>query len=352
MDRKIEYSIILAVVSAGVILQIATGPFPFDLISFPVNLILAIILLILSLARPDTCLGRFGSLSVSVFLIILIAIQSIVMGILPENGVKDSWPFVFTYFMLLLNLVLTIARRTRHFTLKDTGFMLNHTGLFVLLFAAGPGSADLKHYLIKIYEGESENHALLYGSTEVRELPLTLSLKDFGMEFYPPRLLVNNTKTGKIIPVDNGHASKWSFRIDSLTDKDHYALAAHVTAWGGGRDTSGWVSCGNYIQPIRTLQLDDGYHLSMAAPEPVNFFSNLTIHTKSGETREAVVRVNHPMKYRSWRVYQYSYDQERQRDSEYSVFELVYDPWLVPAYIGIFMLFAGALTLFWKGGKI
>ncbi|HPT12547.1 MAG TPA: hypothetical protein PLP69_07955, partial [Bacteroidales bacterium] len=107
----VKYTIILAVITAGVLLQITTGQFPYELIRFPVNLIIIMVLITLAALKQGKILAIAGSLPVSVFLIALIAIQSIVMGLMTDNSLKGSWPFAMTYFMLLINLALTVGRR-------------------------------------------------------------------------------------------------------------------------------------------------------------------------------------------------------------------------------------------------
>ena len=50
-------------------------------------------------------------------------------------------------------------------------------------------------------------------------------------------------------------------------------------------------------------------------------------------------------------IYQYDYDKQAGRMSAYSSFELVYDPWLVPAYVGLAMLMAGSAAMLWSGRR-
>jgi len=273
----VEFAIILTIILIGVLLQLLTGPFPFALIAFPVNLIVILLVLLVSTAKPTSFTGRYGSLPISIFLIILITIEAVVMGLMSDNFVKDSWPFVLTYFMLVISLALAISRRLRHFKVKDTGFMLNHIGLFILLVSAGLGSADSEHYVMKVYEGTSENIAEIYGTGEVKELPFEISLINFKMERYQSK----------------------------------------------------------------TFQLSG----------PKSFSSDIILKVKGNRLKTGTVKVNQPMKYGSWRIYQFSYNVEQGNDSDYSVFKIIYDPWLIPALLGIFMLFAGAISLFWKGGK-
>lgn len=275
---KKSLTIVFAVVIAGVALQFAIGPFDFSILAFPVNLIFLLILLVLTVVKQTSAVERFGTLSLSIIIISVLTLLSIIMGLIPENSVKGSWPFVLTYLMLLTNLALVIGRRIRVIKLKDFGFMLNHTGLFILLFSAGFGSADRGKYLMRVDEGKIEWRGERYGVGGIVELPVAILLEDFEMEEYPTTLAVTY-------------------------------------------------------------------------PEPKSFSSKVEVYTEGGGTKRGVIKVNHPLTIGNWKVYQYSYNSQMGRDSDYSVFELVYDPWLIPAYIGIIMLFLGAITLFWKGGR-
>jgi len=59
--------------------------------------------------------------------------------------------------------------------------------------------------------------------------------------------------------------------------------------------------------------------------------------------------VNKPAKVKGWEIYQVGYDDQLGRWSDTSVIEFVRDPWLPFVYTGIFMMIAGAITLFWSG---
>jgi hypothetical protein len=99
------------------------------------------------------------------------------------------------------------------------------------------------------------------------------------------------------------------------------------------------------------LDIDERYCFAMTYPEPERFSSQVSVFTKEGKEKSGIIEVNNPLSVGSWKIYQYSYDTIKGRDSEISVFELVYDPWLIYAYIGIAMIMLGSLTLLIRGGK-
>ena len=265
----------------------------------------------------------------------------------------------------MANLALTIGRRMRNFKLKrDYSFMLNHFGLFLLLVAAGPGSADMQRYFIRVAEGQTEWRGEGEGSQTPKELPLAITLNDFSMEEYSPRIALIDKATGETQPsgkpslIDcvegtEGIIARWSVAVDTFEYRPRMAPRAYITATrkAGNSVLSGWVSCGNHFQPFSVLDVSEKLCFAMTFPEPKKFSSDVIVYTKSGVEKKGVVEVNKPLTAGSWKVYQYSYDTRAGRDSEISVFELVYDPWIIPVYAGIILVMLGSLTLFWRGGK-
>lgn len=360
-----ELLFILAVTIAGFALQFVTGALDFTIFASPVNIMLAALLLALAFVKPATTVGRFGSGKVSVILLVSITLMSLYMGLVPGNDVKHSWPFAFTYLMIMANLALTMGRRLRNFKLKrDYSFMLNHFGLFILLVAAGPGSADMQRYFMRVSEGQTEWRGEREGSQTPEELPLAITLKDFSMEEYSPRIALIDKASGETQPSgkpsllesiegSEGVISEWAVVVDTFDYSPRMAPRAFITATRKADNTvtSGWVSCGNHFQPFSVLDVSERLCFAMTFPEPKKFTSDVVVYTKSGIEKTGLVEVNKPLTAGSWKVYQYSYDTRAGRDSEISVFELVYDPWIKLVYTGIILVMLGSLTLFWKGGK-
>lgn len=94
------------------------------------------------------------------------------------------------------------------------------------------------------------------------------------------------------------------------------------------------------------MDIDSNLALVMTPSEPKSFISNIEVYTQEGGYyKEENLRVNHPLKAGSWRIYQYGYDNNMGKMSSYSSFELVYDPWLNMVYLGIGLLALGSLLL-------
>ena len=401
-----ETIIVLAVIIAGFALQFFTGDynsftgnfssfsgiansfnghFNSAFLAFPVNVILIAILLLILFMKRSTALSRMASGSLSVILLATITLAALWMGLVTDNNVKISWPFVLLYLLLLINLTAVISLRikslsveskphslrSKSWSIRNISFLLNHVGLLVLLFAAGPGSADKARYFMRVGEGATEWRGELFSVTELapkdgalKELPLAIELIDFNMEEYTPKLTVIDVNSGESMPKGKGvffeatpntiaTVQNWILKVDTFSYKPRYAPAAFVVATDlqGDTVTQGWVSCGNYFQTYKLLHLTDSLCVAMTFPEPQSFKSRVKVFTSDGKTAQGEIMVNHPMKVGNWMIYQHSYDTQRGRDSEWSIFELIYDPWVILSYIGFGLLMIGSVTLFWKGGK-
>ena len=93
---------------------------------------------------------------------------------------------------------------------------------------------------------------------------------------------------------------------------------------------------------------------------PRRFASDITIirnnalssdHSQLTPKMEATVEVNKPVEVDGWKIYQYGYDTQMGAMSQYSILELVSDPWLPLVYTGIYMMLAGAVCMFILGGR-
>src|SRR3989339_603808 len=92
-----ELTIVLAVIVAGAALQIVTGPFNSAIVRFPANAVFLLIFLVAAALPPNSVVARLGTLSLSVILISSFLILSLIMGLIPQSGIVNSWPFALTY---------------------------------------------------------------------------------------------------------------------------------------------------------------------------------------------------------------------------------------------------------------
>lgn len=387
------------IVCIGFILQLTVGSFNFYLLQSPVNLILGgiiiLFLLLFSFARKNPFYQWFSGVPFSVILIAALLLLSLIMGLTPQvvhihdhekdpfsllgfRQVTTSWPFVLIYFLTLLSLGTIIIKRLISFNIKDYAFYFNHIGLWVLLFAAGLGAADTKRYVMHVREGEVEWR--VYSENEdVLQLPIAIQLNDFDMDEYPPKLTIIDRSTGEPQPKNypdffqidikrpEGSLNNWDIKLEEYihqairnSDSTYQEIpmpgsspAAQISAKNKitGEVKNGWVCGGNMAQLYMTLPLDSQYCVVMTQPEPKRFLSDIDVFTEGGKQQHTTLEVNKPLRIGNWTIYQYGYDNQAGRMSTYSSMELVYDPWLYPAYAGIILLAIGSICLLWSGNR-
>lgn len=394
---KESIAIVLGVMGIGILLQLILGNFNFFFLAYPVNIVcggvLVFLLLGLLLIRKSTFYKWLSGAPLAVILIGVMLVLTLIMGLTPQvsssiipekdffsrlgfTQMTTSWPFVLLYLFLLIALGSLILRRIYPFKKSDLAFYCTHIGLWIFLFTAGLGASDIKRYVMYVYENQVEWR--VYDSEEnVLELPIAIQLNDFIMEEYPPKLAIIDRETGAVQPenridlfqIDENRmkGKLWMFDLE-VEEYIHEAVrnsdstyaevympgaspAAFVKIQNNSIVRQGWVSGGNRAQLYMTLPIDSSYTLVMTQAEPKRFISDIDVFMDDGSVQHALLEVNKPLRIGHWTIYQYGYDNEAGKMSNYSAFELVYDPWLPWVYVGIIILAVGCVILLWSGHK-
>jgi len=359
---------------------------------FPYNLILGIgLFIILFLAhfvfRKTKVHAFLSGIPLTIALVSSLSILVILMGILPQipshetgliqqlglNQMTSSFPFLMINFILLVVLGLVSLKKTFPFKLKNWGFVCSHWGLWIVIFAGGLGSGDLRRLKMDVYENKIELRSY-DDNKKFYEMPLAIKLKDFLIDEFNPKLAIVENETGSLyeaqkpsmIMIEKGlhcDLQNWKIQVEEFyvtsgRSGDRYyklvdfgaAPAAKVQVISPQNDTlQGWISCGSFNRPHESLKLNDQFSLVMTVPEPKRFSSEVTFYTPDGKKRDEVLEVNKPVTVNGWKIYQLSYDDKMGRYSDKSILEVVRDPWQPYVYLGIFMMMIGAIYMFWKG---
>ena len=359
---------------------------------FPYNLILGVgffILLLLAhfVFRKTKVLAFLSGIPLTIALVSSLSILVILMGILPQipshetgliqqlglNQMTSSYPFLMINFILLVVLGLVSLKKTFPFKLKNWGFVCSHWGLWIVIFAGGLGSGDLRRLKMDVYENKIELRSY-DDNKKFYEMPLAIKLKDFLIDEFNPKLAIVENETGTLyeaqkpsmIMIEKGlqcDLQNWNIQVEEFyvtsgRSGDRYyklvdfgaAPAAKVQVISPQNDTlQGWISCGSFNRPHESLKLNDQFSLVMTVPEPKRFSSEVTFYTPDGKKRDEVLEVNKPVTVNGWKIYQLSYDDKMGRYSDKSILEVVRDPWQPYVYLGIFMMMIGAIYMFWKG---
>jgi len=384
-----------AVAAGGFALQIGAGPLNPYFLQSPANFYVAGLIVLwaaLSLAlKKYRVVQWLSGVHLAAALILALLIFGLIMGLTPQfsrprpevglvsrlgfTAVTSSWPFMLIYLATLVSLAMAAFRRLDSIRLNPV-FFLNHAGLWLVLAAAGLGSADRARHVMYVEEGQVE-WRVYSRDRQVLELPLAIRLDDFDLEEYPPKLAVINRETGAALPEgrpelyqvdrDNpaGRLLDWNLTLleyvyravpagegrykEAAMPASTQAVEVAVKNRRTGEERRGWVAVGNKFLPASPLVLDEHTVLVMSQPEPRRFTSRIKVFSRDGQERETVLEVNRPLRVGDWLIYQYGYDNQAGRMSSYSSFELVYDPWLYAAYAGLAMLALGALGLILRG---
>jgi len=255
-------------------------------------------------------------------------------------------------------LIVSVIRKKRSF-----GFILVHLSL-VLLIAGGLVSATLriKGELI-LQEGQSATAFTSNGKT----IPLgfELRLKDFQIEHYENELqkLVIAMPSAKKPFEFRFRRDIWTavpgsgyefrveryvpdFRFDMATrtafsasgEPNNPAILVHMK--GKGEDYTEWVFS-NFSDFHMTQERPIGLQYVWAQDIPKAFISHVEILEKGNVVKTQAIRVNHPLRYGTFSIYQASYDSQEEK---WSGFAVVRDPGTVIIFTSIIMIMLG-LTL-------
>ena len=382
------WAICAGLLITGFGLQLITGPVQAGLFQYPVNVAGGLIFLLVLcigfvVSRKITVVQWFSGLTASITSLSALLSVVLVMGFVGPGieRITMSWPFVllFLYFLFVLGFVT--LKRIVSFRWRDVPFMLNHVGLFITLLAAILGNGDLRRLRMTVPLENPEWRAS-DDKNEMIELPLAIELRSFTIDEYPPKLMLIDNTTGKALPEKQpenilveeiplaGNLQGWKVEVtrslpmaacvmgqDTVNFVEFHSegatTALYVKARNEltGRQKEGWVSCGSYIFPYISLQLDDAVSMVMPEREPQRFASEVKVYTQEGTIMESTIEVNRPMEIAGWKIYQLSYDESKGRWSDISVFELVRDTWLPVVYAGIIMMMLGAICLFVNAQK-
>ena len=387
-------SICCGIIVIGLAMQLAAGSVVWENLAFPLNVILLVayivILGLMFALRRKIYLVRWAmTYHAAVPALGTVVALTLVMGLVtqhpgdpnPLRKMLSFPPFVLAYVWMSVILGLTVLKGITSLSLRRLPSILNHLGLWVALVSATLGSADMQRLTMNASLGKPEWRAT-DSAGELHELPLAIELKEFTIDEYPPKLMMIDNETGMALPESRpgqlmldsltlgGDILDWHVEVKELIEYAASAFSGDTIRYVEWRSVGatnaayivaknplteevceGWVSCGSSLFPYQALRLDTLTSIVMPDREPRRFCSKVKIYTQSGITEETQIEVNRPANIEGWKIYQLNYDQSKGRWSDVSVFELVRDPWLPYVYAGIFIMIAGAVSLFASAGR-
>ncbi|MDO5104736.1 cytochrome c biogenesis protein ResB [Capnocytophaga sp.] len=400
-SNQYRYSVMIALLSllVGGILQYVFGSIPKSWFSFPQNIFGGLAFVILNTAiffifKKKNFINLHSSTPFAIVTVITLGVLTIGLGSISINkghhgtsqtllhfGLDDitkTWYFALVFLMALTNLWLAILKRSMVYQSKNITFLLNHFGLWLVMFAGVLGQGDLIRLKMDLRKDKIEWRATDdYGN--VIQLPIAMELKSFDIDIYPNKLFIIDSlgnslpkakPEGFMLEKDGSEGKILDWKItqhqyfENAVPESDSTYVSHGM-WGAtnaafitventktGKKIQDWISAGNFQLPPRAIHLDEEHTLLMAPPEARKFQSEVIIYQKDTEqVRTETIEVNHPVKIDGWKIYQVSYDERMGRWSDLSVVELILDPWLPVVYTGIFILMAGGIAFLFVNRK-
>jgi hypothetical protein len=311
-------------------------------------------------------------------LIIVLTVLSIYGAFIGAERAEQFFnqpPLVVYWTTLAIMLIVGIAAFRR--LLRVPGLLLIHAGCVLVLFGGMWGSRgghNLQRKLfgidkirsgrMAIYEGQSENHVALDNGREQKELPFSLKLKDFRIDYYQPVYLRIQSRQGRQwkIPVEAGKEfslgddagtikilkSYENFKIgmeegksvpfDDPSPGSNPALEIQIT------EPSGQTSTQYVFERFPGHSHGQNEFLLSYHRVISDYISELQIIEDDKVVAEKDIEVNHPLRFGGYHFYQSSYDDKAM---QYTVLQVVSDTGLYVVYAGYWMLCIGVIWHMW-----
>ena len=378
----------------GVVLQLVVGDLDNSFLSYPWGLILAVnylYLLIVASVQSDKwkwvkqLSDHYASVSALASMVVMCIIFGFtrqdtttegLVGALGFSRMTSSWPFCLMLLYFTTTLGLMAVWDIRHFRACGLARLMSHVAPFVAITAMMFGSGDKQRVTIRTSLDRPVFAGVDRAGRSV-DLPFAITLREFKMEEYPPKLYLldtrNETSSEEFLSAehvgDKLSIDGWQIEVREIVDmagripdaKEFRAMnhvgaapAVYIVARNqlSGEVREGWVSCGSFIFEPAYLFLDKQYAIAMPRREPKHYLSRVRVEEVSGEQHDFSIEVNSPARIGSWHIYQVGYDTQRGRWSTTSVLECVRDGWSPVVAVAMWLtLFAGVVMFVTAGGR-
>ncbi|MBO4820674.1 MAG: cytochrome c biogenesis protein ResB [Prevotella sp.] len=286
-------------ICAGLMLELAVGKVMWDAFSWPANLIVLagfLLLALLFFLQPKSYFSRFlASYHAAVPALVYVVALTIIMGLTRQqangtwfNDMLSFWPFVLIYTYVALILALVVLNRLSRLLRGKKKWVWRSDVPFFLNHGG---------ILIALVTAT-------LGNADMQRLKMITVVGE------PEWRAVDDRGVVQELPI--------AIQLKKFILEEYPAeMEPQISA--------------DSVMMQRT---------------PKRFASDILILTKSGKKISATVDVNQPVSIEGWNIYQYGYDTQMGAMSSISILELVSDPWLPFVYTGIWMMIAGAITMF------
>ncbi len=314
---------------------------------------------------------------VAMALIVLLFFLSVLGAFLGPQRAKDffnSIPLAIYWiaFILLLGVSIALFRRLRR---MPALLSIHVGGVFILagaLWGSVGGHALRQKFFgidkiptgfMQIYEGYSDNHVELEDNS-IHELPFSIGLNDFRIEYYEQGYLHIQTRQGDYwrFPTEVGKefflGSKFG-TVKILRAFENFKIPlegenrAAIDDPGPGSnpalevqiDSPDGQTITRYVFERFPGHMHPGDELFLSYQRVIReYISELHVIDDGRIAAEKDIQVNHPLHYGGYHFYQQDYDHQAGR---YTILEVTSDSGLMIVYAGYLMLCIGVCWHFW-----
>ena len=373
----------------GTIFQLIFGDLDNSFLHFPWGIIIAaiyiyLLFLINYLTDKHPCLYRLYDHHACITSLASMVIMTILFGLTRQDDqstgllsalgftrMTSSWEFNLLLIYFTSTVGLTAIEDIYHIRKRNMVPVLSHLFIFIVLVAGIFGSGDKIRVHIPLERNEPTNMGISDGKPY--QLPFTLTLNNFSMEEYDPRIYMVDTISG-VSSVEYVTFNKkgeikqlgeWSIKVEEYYDMaipdsigfrklEHVgaapALFIRATNILNKEQVSGWITCGSFIFRSEYIMLNKQYALFMPPLIAKHYESDVTLFHSNAQKHHYKIEVNYPAKIGAWMIYQVGYDTERGRWSTSSTLECVHDSWYGVVHIALWMLLLTGVLMFITAG--
>lgn len=189
------YIILIIYLAVAIALQFLTGNIPLSFLSFPLDLILALIWAVVMISiwktrRKSLFVAFMLSRGATVSAIVLFLGFSLAVGISGQRELVSTWVFaaVMLYFQTVLLYVILRGWRAQTATGARLGairwrFLLNHVGILLAVSSAFWGAPDTEVLRVRAIRDLPVRDAFTMDGT-MGWLPFEITLKEFNVDTY------------------------------------------------------------------------------------------------------------------------------------------------------------------------
>jgi hypothetical protein len=317
---------------------------------------------------------------IAIVLLALLSIYGAFLGAERARAFFGSLPLAFYWFALAALLVVGIVLFRR--LLRVPSLLLLHFGCILVLaggmWGSKAGFALQKQFFgldripkglmrMEISDRTPQNRVAFEDGNETRELPFSVRLKAFRLEYYSPGYLLIRSRDGKTwkLPVAKGAQVSLGESGQVTVERvfENFKLAVeegkHVAYDAPGdsnpalqvrvRKPDGTTSAGLVFlqfEPMfaEPVDLKLSYRRTQARAIK-DYISELEVVRDGKVVAAKAIEVNHPLHYGGYHFYQHSLDKDER--GQYTILQVVSDAGLNLVYGGYLLLVAGVFWHFW-----